>query len=148
MNNAGIFLGIGEGTQQYARCRIKHSPLFASLRRLQSVFECSTSKCRSLAGYRKIHRGIFFRFFIAALASENYFFFDFRKGQHWKEALKILKLAVTRSSSLVAPPSSSSGPSSGWGSDSNASSFSDSELFVKKELPGEFVIVFIACLLF
>ncbi|XP_046454255.1 protein furry-like isoform X2 [Daphnia pulex] len=58
------------------------------------------------------------------------------EGAHWKEALKILKLAVTRSSSLVAPPSSASGPSSGWGSDSNASSFSDSELFVKKELPG------------
>ena len=53
---------------------------------------------------------------------------------HWKEALKILKLAVTRSSSLVAPPSSSN--SGTWGSDSNASSFSDSELFLKKELPG------------
>ena len=57
------------------------------------------------------------------------------KGAHWKEALKILKLAVTRSSSLVAPPSSS-GSTSGWGSDSAASSFSDSELFLKKELPG------------
>merc|ERR1740128_285213 len=55
------------------------------------------------------------------------------EGTHWKEALKILKLAVTRSSSLVAPPSNAG---SGWCSDSAASSFSDSELFVKKELPG------------
>ena len=65
------------------------------------------------------------------------------EGVHWKEALKILKLAVTRSSSLVAPPppapppSSSSSLTGGWtGSDSTTSSFSDSELFLKKELPG------------
>lgn len=57
------------------------------------------------------------------------------QGTHWKEALKILKLAVTRSSSLVAPPSNAG---SGWCSDSTASSFSDSELFVKKELPGHY----------
>jgi len=62
---------------------------------------------------------------------------DLSQGVHWKEALKILKLAVTRSSTLVAPPSSSaSGSTSGWGSDSTASSFSESELFLKKELPG------------
>ena len=59
------------------------------------------------------------------------------KAAHWKDALKILKLAVTRSSSLVEPPSSSSGPTSGWGSDFNASSFSDSKFFVNKELPDD-----------
>jgi hypothetical protein len=30
----------------------------------------------------------------------------FVESAHWKESLKILKLAVTRSSTLVAPPSS------------------------------------------
>jgi hypothetical protein len=80
---------------------------------------------------------------IYRIAFSLVFIFEFvLKGAHWKEALKILKLAVTRSSSLVAPPSSASGPASGWGSDSNASSFSDSELFVKKELPGIHVDIF------
>jgi len=35
----------------------------------------------------------------------------FVETPHWKEALKILKLAVTRSSTLVAPPSSGQTPS-------------------------------------
>jgi hypothetical protein len=64
----------------------------------------------------------------------------------WRDSLKILKLVVTRSSSLVAPApqnyTGSSGPSSmasGWDSVSTASSVaftSDSELNFKKELPG------------
>uniref|UniRef100_A0A1B6DZ54 Protein furry n=1 Tax=Clastoptera arizonana TaxID=38151 RepID=A0A1B6DZ54_9HEMI len=53
------------------------------------------------------------------------------EGVHWKEALKILKLIVSRSSSLVAPPLPSH--SSYW---EPHPSFSDSELFNKKELPG------------
>ncbi|KAL0279789.1 UNVERIFIED_CONTAM: hypothetical protein PYX00_001270 [Menopon gallinae] len=55
-------------------------------------------------------------------------------GTQWKEALKILKLVVTRSSSLVAPPISSYSHL-----DSTPSphpSFSENEIFMKKELPG------------
>ncbi len=64
----------------------------------------------------------------------------FVETPHWKEALKILKLAVTRSSTLVAPPSGSSSASSHasfpWDS-APAVSFADSDLyFSKKELPG------------
>lgn len=49
-------------------------------------------------------------------------------GTHWKEALKILKLVVTRSSSLVAPSAiHSHGESS-----SPHLSFSENEIFTKK----------------
>ncbi|XP_046735470.1 protein furry [Diprion similis] len=58
------------------------------------------------------------------------------EGTHWKEALKILKLVVTRSSTLVAPPISLHG--SAWDSSlaSPHPSFTDTEIFTKKELPG------------
>ena len=58
------------------------------------------------------------------------------EGPHWKEALKILKLVVTRSSTLVAPPTSVHGSS--WESSlaSPHPSFTDTEIFTKKELPG------------
>ncbi|XP_043493885.1 protein furry isoform X2 [Polistes fuscatus] len=58
------------------------------------------------------------------------------EGPHWKEALKILKLVVTRSSTLVAPPTSMHVPS--WESSlaSPHPSFTDTEIFTKKELPG------------
>jgi hypothetical protein len=52
---------------------------------------------------------------------------------HWKEALKILKLAVTRSSTLVAPPSSSSMSSHSsshlW---ETHTSFAEAEVYFKK----------------
>lgn len=54
------------------------------------------------------------------------------KGIHWKESLKILKLVVSRSSSLVAPPMPSH--PSHW---EPHPSFNDSEMFNKKELPGD-----------
>ncbi|KAL1131070.1 hypothetical protein AAG570_012307, partial [Ranatra chinensis] len=54
------------------------------------------------------------------------------EGTHWKEAMKILKLVVTRSSTLVAPPLPSH--HSHW--ESPHPSFADSEIFSKKELPG------------
>ncbi|XP_063413170.1 protein furry-like isoform X1 [Mytilus trossulus] len=53
---------------------------------------------------------------------------------HWKDALKILKLAVTRSSTLAAAP-----PNLGIGEMStyvSHTSFAETEIFVKKELPG------------
>lgn len=61
------------------------------------------------------------------------------QGAHWKEALKILKLVVTRSSTLVAPPISLH--SSSWESSlaSPHPSFTDTEIFTKKELPGEMI---------
>ncbi|XP_969290.2 protein furry [Tribolium castaneum] len=58
------------------------------------------------------------------------------EGVHWKEALKILKLVVTRSSSLVAPPIS---VHSNWESSLNPvphPSFNEDSLFARKELPG------------
>jgi hypothetical protein len=58
------------------------------------------------------------------------------EGVHWKEALKILKLVVTRSSSLVAPPISMH---SNWESSLNPlphPSFNEDSLFTRKELPG------------
>lgn len=59
------------------------------------------------------------------------------EGAHWKEALKILKLVVTRSSTLVAPPIQNQ---SYWESSIISStphpSFAESEIFAKKELPG------------
>lgn len=58
------------------------------------------------------------------------------EGIHWKEGLKILKLVVTRSSTLVAPPTHNN---SYWESSIVSAphpSFADSEMFSKKELPG------------
>ncbi|XP_071055767.1 protein furry isoform X2 [Onthophagus taurus] len=59
------------------------------------------------------------------------------EGAHWKESLKILKLVVTRSSSLVAPPTSLH---SHWESTLTTTtphpSFSEIDVFGKKELPG------------
>ncbi|XP_050540856.1 protein furry isoform X2 [Daktulosphaira vitifoliae] len=58
------------------------------------------------------------------------------EGVNYKEALKILKLVVTRSSSLVAPPTSTHYIY--WDSRATAShySFADIDVFMKKELPG------------
>lgn len=58
------------------------------------------------------------------------------QGVNYKEALKVLKLVVTRSSSLVAPPTSTHYIY--WDSHATAShySFSDIDVFMKKELPG------------
>ncbi|XP_018335374.1 protein furry-like isoform X2 [Agrilus planipennis] len=59
------------------------------------------------------------------------------EGMHWKEALKILKLVVTRSSTLVTPPASSQ--HTYWESSLVSAphpAFTDSDIFVKKELPG------------
>ncbi|XP_063986587.1 protein furry isoform X3 [Diachasmimorpha longicaudata] len=58
------------------------------------------------------------------------------EGPYWKEALKILKLVVTRSSTLVAPPTSVHGPSWEPSMTSPHPSFTDTEIFSKKELPG------------
>lgn len=60
------------------------------------------------------------------------------EGPNWKEALKILKLVVTRSSSLVVPPTSMH---SHWDSSLVAiphPSFTEMDSFNKKELPGNF----------
>ncbi|XP_011494859.1 PREDICTED: protein furry [Ceratosolen solmsi marchali] len=58
------------------------------------------------------------------------------EGPYWKESLKILKLVVTRSSTLVAPPTNIH--ASTWESSiaSPHPSFNDNEIFTKKELPG------------
>ncbi|XP_016844243.1 protein furry isoform X3 [Nasonia vitripennis] len=58
------------------------------------------------------------------------------EGPHWKEALKILKLVVTRSSTLVAPPTTVHAPSWEPSISSPHPSFNDNEIFTKKELPG------------
>ncbi|KAK9752212.1 Cell morphogenesis central region [Popillia japonica] len=58
------------------------------------------------------------------------------EGPHWKESLKILKLVVTRSSSLSAPPTSLH---THWETSITSvphPSFSEIEVFSKKELPG------------
>lgn len=63
------------------------------------------------------------------------------EGIHWKEALKILKLVVTRSSSLVAPTSSNY---SYWDSSFSGAphpSFTEMEVFARKELPGKILSV-------
>ena len=58
----------------------------------------------------------------------------FVETPHWKEALKILKLAVTRSSTLVAPPSTShTANPHHW---EPHTSFAEAEVYFKKELPG------------
>lgn len=57
------------------------------------------------------------------------------EGAHWKEALKILKLVVSRSSSLVAPPITIH---SQWAHSLMSMphpSFNE-DIFAKKELPG------------
>ena len=56
------------------------------------------------------------------------------QGSHWKDAIKILKLTVARSSTLTAAPPSSSG-----GSDPLMGhiSFADVDMSHKKELPGK-----------
>ncbi|XP_017780111.1 PREDICTED: protein furry isoform X2 [Nicrophorus vespilloides] len=57
------------------------------------------------------------------------------EGAHWKESLKILKLVVTRSSSLVAPPTSIHH----WETVTTSvphPSFSEIDVFTRKELPG------------
>lgn len=71
------------------------------------------------------------------------------EGPQWKDALKILKLVVTRSSTLAAPPAySTSGYSSIMSGSSYSSlapdcisiasstSFAESEFSIKRELPG------------
>jgi hypothetical protein len=58
------------------------------------------------------------------------------QGVHYKEALKILKLVVTRSSTLVAPPTSLHPPHWETSATSPHPSFTDNETFTKKELPG------------
>jgi hypothetical protein len=62
----------------------------------------------------------------------------FIESPHWKEALKILKLAVTRSSTLVAPPSSSGSVTSYYweNTSSGGTNFPEPDLYFKKELPG------------
>lgn len=54
------------------------------------------------------------------------------QNSYWKEALKILKLIVTRSSTLQVVPQGSPGGTS----QHYYGSFSDSEVFCKKELAG------------
>lgn len=58
------------------------------------------------------------------------------EGVHWKEAQKILKLVVTRSSSLVAPTTTFH---SYWETSISTAphpGFTEMEVFTKKELPG------------
>ncbi|KAL3879804.1 hypothetical protein ACJMK2_032086 [Sinanodonta woodiana] len=57
------------------------------------------------------------------------------EGAHWKEALKIMKLTVTRSSTLAAVPPSSN-VTSDFGVYTSHMSFAESEIIHKKELPG------------
>ena len=56
------------------------------------------------------------------------------QSSHWKEALKILKLAVSKSSTLVAPLTSS-GISYHWET-ASGSNFAETDMYFKKELPG------------
>lgn len=60
---------------------------------------------------------------------------------NYKEALKVLKLVVTRSSTLVAPPTSTHYIY--WDSHATAShySFADIDVFMKKELPGNILLL-------
>ncbi|XP_050300806.1 protein furry isoform X2 [Anthonomus grandis grandis] len=59
------------------------------------------------------------------------------EGPHWKESLKILKLVVSRSSSLVAPPISlTSHWESHFTSIPHPPTFTEDSVFSKKELPG------------
>ncbi|XP_060535962.1 protein furry [Cylas formicarius] len=58
------------------------------------------------------------------------------EGPHWKEALKILKLVVSRSSSLVAPPASLSTHWESAGVVTLPHPSFDEGVFARKELPG------------
>ncbi|KAH1002588.1 hypothetical protein HUJ04_008665 [Dendroctonus ponderosae] len=59
------------------------------------------------------------------------------EGPHWKEALKILKLVVSRSSSLVAPPTSLiTHWETHFASIPHPPTFTEDSVFAKKELPG------------
>lgn len=64
------------------------------------------------------------------------------QGPQWKEALKILKLVVTRSSTLVAPPTTVHAPTWESSISSPHPSFNDNEIFTKKELPGKLLFAF------
>lgn len=59
--------------------------------------------------------------------------FSSQQNSYWKEALKILKLVVTRSSSLQVVPQGSPGGTS----HNYHGSFSDSEVFYKKVYPSQ-----------
>lgn len=65
----------------------------------------------------------------------------FVEGVHHKEASKILKLVVTRSSSLVAAPSSQYLFLESHYSSTMCPTFADVEVFVKKELPGTIPVI-------
>ena len=69
---------------------------------------------------------------------------------HWKEALKILKLAVTRSSTLVAPPSSSSSLSTHSSSHlwEAHTSFAEAEVYFKKGKKDDNSFFFTDCKVF
>ncbi|XP_041356858.1 protein furry-like isoform X3 [Gigantopelta aegis] len=60
------------------------------------------------------------------------------QGTHWKEALKILKLAVTRSSTLAAAPSTGSTSISSELSVFSHTSFAEAEMYTRihRDLPG------------
>jgi len=60
----------------------------------------------------------------------------FIESVHWKEALKILKLAVTRSSTLVAPPTTGFGYQPRPDHWEPHTSFAEADVYFKKELPG------------
>merc|ERR1719319_1683027 len=60
----------------------------------------------------------------------------FIESIHWKEALKILKLAVTRSSTLVAPPTTGFGYQPRPDHWEPHTSFAEADVYFKKELPG------------
>ena len=61
------------------------------------------------------------------------------QGSQWKEALKILKLAVTRSSTLAAAPSTGSTSISSELSVFSHTSFAEAEMYTRihRDLPGK-----------
>lgn len=76
------------------------------------------------------------------------------QSAQWREALKILKLCVTRSSTLAAPPPStrretmSSSYTSSFMHDSPISahtSFAEADISFKKELPGKGEYLILKC---
>lgn len=67
------------------------------------------------------------------LSVSSILYHTFMQSPNWKEALKILKLVVTRSSSLQVVPQSTESSSSYA---NFHGSYSDSEVFCKKELAG------------
>ena len=67
-------------------------------------------------------------------------FFSISQGNQWKKALEILKLCVTRSSTLVAPPPSTSNVTDFVKGLQAHTSFAEAEIYSqKKELPGKFM---------